>query len=847
MPVRRAERLSDEEKARRVLQYMRQTFNKFSLRKFLETCFLSESKDIWNFTGTFMEDGGAVRMMELWWDSRRRGEWGPAIVDWVVDRAAEECARECSYLTDRASAGPFAAQAEQLRVPVDKVSVSLVHDFTFPGLSQRYALVTPYLQQILIAAIGKSGPSTSTGSRNPDDGRAALTSMVLNLRSRLTNYHAAVNVLMLWQAGASKRLVQILNRLGFCASYEYQGRAILRLSQDAVRLARHTAADRSKIKMLAYDNFNWRSRAWETSATHGTVQHDQVSAMLVILNISEHYQELTANHLMSTTRLDAQFGARHRTPQQESLQNILPMPSDHTSFRDAAILHVKYMLTSDIKSFAQFRSALPSFHDPHAITAQRTERHWLPTFDQEQGSTRGNMVVLEHYLLDVLRIPKAQFEQCMVGVLGDRLTTARDRAAQDQRALDRSSDRADHLSSILLTSGMMHQCLNMVINIARNAFGDTSNHDEVSLSVLRDLLPNRDSLNLKKVDFYAWLRFLDVVLRSLVLAAVIAHLNVGNRDRIAEATKDFSLEDFNHLCVAVAEGYILPTSGALEHTGIKSVRGETVSGHALTLMHSLMTVREMRHAIKYGHPTRMLRMLKYWVAMFYGGGSYNYSNECMELLHNVLGDWPEDTAQVMLAGMLVNTTGRPDGFKEGDLDVEHLNKSIKGRAHGVNASPELLERITPALGQTHHLMEQICGDLGLANLWQRHSEVRQDKDVEILVGHLVQAHVFHFARDKISKQTVTALFHTGLRRLSGPTGGHAKHILRHQLRLRSRHANGSLANDSSADADMIELAQELEDAADAVEVDFTTDDVDDDITSQVHVPTLNELSDDNIE
>lgn len=49
-----------------------------------------------------MEDGGAVRMMELWWDSRRWGEWGPAIVDWVVDRAAEECAPECSYLTDRA-------------------------------------------------------------------------------------------------------------------------------------------------------------------------------------------------------------------------------------------------------------------------------------------------------------------------------------------------------------------------------------------------------------------------------------------------------------------------------------------------------------------------------------------------------------------------------------------------------------------------------------------------------------------------------------------------------------------------------------------------------------------------
>ena len=108
--------------------------------------------------------------------------------------------------------------------------------------------------------------------------------MILNLRSRQTNYYALVNTFLLWQSGASKRLIQILNRLGFCMSYYVQGRAITALTKDANRLSKEAArSNEANIKQLAYDNFNWLKKAWETSALHSSIQHDQVSAMLVIL------------------------------------------------------------------------------------------------------------------------------------------------------------------------------------------------------------------------------------------------------------------------------------------------------------------------------------------------------------------------------------------------------------------------------------------------------------------------------------------------------------------------------------------------------------------------------------
>jgi hypothetical protein len=239
-------------------------------------------------------------------------------------------------------------------------------------------------------------------------------------------------------------------------------------------------------------------------------------------------------------------------------------------------------------------------------------------------------------LNDVLRIPKEVFERIMFFVLGDRLTTSRDRAAQDQRALDRSSFRSDHLSSIAVASGLMHQCLNFIENVGKNYWGNAG--DLVGLMKLRNTLPNREGINLRKVDFYAWLRFLDTVLSSLIVRAAMQCLGLTCAAELANY-KPTDYAAFEKLCTSIADIYLLPPVDRLEAEGIKTKRGNTASGNAVLLCHDLMTLREMRHAIKHGHPSRIRRMLKYWAPMYYAGGSYNYAHETMELLHNIIHDW----------------------------------------------------------------------------------------------------------------------------------------------------------------------------------------------------------------
>jgi hypothetical protein len=665
-----------------------------------------------------------------------------------------------------------------------------------------------------------------------------ITSSILNLRSRMSNYHGAINALILWDNRVPKRVIQMLNHLGFCASHTFQGRAVIQLGKDAVRVARSVARDPTKLKLLPYDNFNWMSRAWEVSATHGSVQHDQVSAMLVVLNQPHGPNAPTATHLADVERFGATAGTRHQMAAEDALEAILPNSSDQHTFREMAILHIAYILSEDVKCFSKFRSTLPKFHDPKAIPLHKTEQYYLPTFDQEQASTRGNMIVLRHYFLEVLALPKSVFETVMFFILGDRLTTARDRAAQDQRAVDRSKFRVDHLSSFTVISGLMHVCMNKMQNIGRNMWG-TKDRDDVSLLTLRDLLPNRSNINLHKHDFYAWLRFLDAILRSLAIIAAMAALNITKTTEFdAQAVSE---DEFMSLCTRIVDTYVIPSPDRLEADGIKTVEGDTVSGHAVLMMFDLMTLREMRHAIKHGHPSRILRVMKFWTPMFYAGGSYNYAHELMELQHNYHHDWPRDTADVLFAGMLVNPTGEENGFLEGDLDCEHLNLKVKGRTDEPNMTPEVLAKITPALGHVRRTTEQLYTDIGVEEMNQYHAHVRQTKDIEILVQHFIKANIFHFALDRPSEHVVVDLYRDGLHRLGGTAGGHAKHLMRHKLRLRTRHGTATDTYQNVGNMERLLDDEELADAQDHNQSEFTLSDEDD--SDNLHLYNEREASD----
>ncbi|KAJ7156078.1 hypothetical protein C8R43DRAFT_1096270 [Mycena crocata] len=732
----RAPKSNNTDKTLAVLKFIKDTFPRFSLRDLIQELFTSDNGSIKNVTNSYLGTGGNIHLLEV--AIRDRVTKDSEVDNWIMDKAISICGREVSFLTNQASNGKHFDDARSLRLPANAVKVELLQTFSVPDLLVVYERTTVQLQKFLKAVIGKDAPPVGADEsmircqRNPDMGRTMITSMILNLRSRETNLHCAMNSLMLWDGRVPKRLVQTLNRYGFSTSYLYQTKAVRSVSKDGVYIASAAANDPEKILALPYDNFNWSETAWEISAQHGNISHDQVS--------------------------------------EGRLAHI---------FADNAMKHVADILADEVHGFKAHRNLLPRFSDPYALPLEKDEEYFLPTYDQEQASTRGNMLVIEHYFLDILRVPKEVFEKRYYFLLGDRLTTARDRAAQDQRAVDRSEHRVDHLASFQVLSGIMHFVMNKIQNVGKNAWGG-ANKDAVSLVTLLEKLPNRNNINLRKIDFYAWLRFLDVVLRALVLRAAIVELDLSSPTQLQKC--NIPAQHFKTLCSRIVQRFLLPSVDRLEAEDIKTIPGSTESGNAVLLMHDLMTIREMRHAVKHGHPERMERMIKYWTPMFYAGGSFNYANEGMELLHNLNHDWPADTA-IILRG------GKAATFKETDIRVEQFNKTIKSHAHGANARPGLLEKITPAIGHIQELTEQIFEDLGVEDENQHHTKISQHKDVALLLDHFCSSKIFDFTQDKRTDHMMIDLYRTGLHRLAGPNGGHARHLRRHILRSRTQDSN----------------------------------------------------------
>jgi hypothetical protein len=383
-----------------------------------------------------------------------------------------------------------------------------------------------------------------------------ITSMLLNLRSRETNLHLAMNSLLLWDGGVAKRVVQTLNHYAFCTSYNYQSKAVGTISNDRTYLARCVANNPTKMSLLPYDNFNWVEKAWETSAAHGNLSHDQVSAILVVLDLPAGTSPTEATRLSHISNFDQTDRTRHLLPPDVSLEQILPSSEDQNVFLRHATIHVSHILTEEMDIFSGYHNVLGVFFDPHELPAKKTEEYFLPTYDQEQTSTRGNMLVIEHYFKKILKIPNEVLEDKNFFLLGDRLTTARDRAAQDQRAVDRSEHRVDHLASFSLLSGLTHVVLNQVHNIGKNTWGGGVK-DAVSLATLLEKLPNTGNINLRKIHFYAWLRFLDVVLRALVLRAAMVLLNDTTLEQFHR--HNISADGFKSLCTRIVTEFLLPS------------------------------------------------------------------------------------------------------------------------------------------------------------------------------------------------------------------------------------------------------------------------------------------------
>lgn len=137
------------------------------------------------------------------------------------------------------------------------------------------------------------------------------------------------------------------------------------ISQDSSLLARIAANNPDKLGLLPYDNFNWTAHAWETSETHGSVSHDQVSALLVILTLPDGSGPGEAGRLAGIDNFAQTARTCHIISETQSLEDILPTAADQHMFAENAAKHVAHILSNEVPSLSSHQNDLPDFFDLH--------------------------------------------------------------------------------------------------------------------------------------------------------------------------------------------------------------------------------------------------------------------------------------------------------------------------------------------------------------------------------------------------------------------------------------------------------------------------------------------------
>jgi len=188
-PTDGPQRSSAEDKVIDILSEMKTRYPRFSLRLFLETLFTSKNRTITNYSEIFLAGNGVLPLMNTLFTKCSNKD---GVQDWVIDKAASICARECSWLTDHASDGPHYSDAKLLRVTPEGVTVSLVESFRLSSLTGQYDRLTPYLQAFLRVVIGKNsigeseGRTAGRGGRSAEDVRhIAFSSCIVEVRCRV--------------------------------------------------------------------------------------------------------------------------------------------------------------------------------------------------------------------------------------------------------------------------------------------------------------------------------------------------------------------------------------------------------------------------------------------------------------------------------------------------------------------------------------------------------------------------------------------------------------------------------------------------------------------------------------
>ena len=98
--------------------------------------------------------------------------------------------------------------------------------------------------------------------------------------------------------------------------------------------------------------------------------------------------------------------------------------------------------------------------------------------------------------------------------------------------------------------------------------------------------------------------------------------------------------------------------------------------HKSFLQHAFLYV-DLRESIRWENGPQIIRHWKWWIPSFLSTGKKNYAAEAVNLVANLVADFPKHIAYLATHNRTVNTTGKPGHGKAVDQLMEHYVLYVK--------------------------------------------------------------------------------------------------------------------------------------------------------------------------
>ena len=143
-------------------------------------------------------------------------------------------------------------------------------------------------------------------------------------------------------------------------------------------------------------------------------------------------------------------------------------------------------------------------------------------------------------------------------------------------------------------------------------------------------------------------------------ASICTHLNITSMDD--DMDEETSIEWLKSKAMSVVETSIMPTNSS----------DPAYSMHRC-FMHGGFLYVDLRNAIRYEDGPEIIRSWKHWLLYFLGSGRKNYTHEAVNLLCNLICNYPQHIAYIITHNRCANMSGREGKAKPLDQLIEHYN------------------------------------------------------------------------------------------------------------------------------------------------------------------------------